>query len=113
MNENLVSYCGLYCANCRKFQNKKCPGCQENVKASWCKIRTCCQNNQYTTCADCTEKEASTCSHYNNGISKFFEIVFRSDRKSSVAYIKAHGRAAFTQLMVDQNRMVIKKQRGN
>lgn len=105
----LVAYCGLYCGNCGKLQKGKCPGCEKNEKASWCKIRTCCLEHSYATCADCTMCTPRTCKNYNNIFSKFFEVVFKSDRKTSVEYIKEHGRGAFADLMISKNMMVIKK----
>ncbi len=67
--------------------------------------------NKYATCADCATMTPRSCKNYNNLIAKFFEVVFKSDRKTSVEYIKEHGREAFADLMIDQNQMVIKKQK--
>ncbi len=35
----------------RVRQMPKCPGCKNNEKASWCKIRQCCISKGYHTCA--------------------------------------------------------------
>ncbi|MFA6780066.1 MAG: DUF3795 domain-containing protein [Paludibacteraceae bacterium] len=107
----LVAYCGLYCGNCGKFKKGKCPGCAKNEKASWCKIRTCCMDYGYATCADCATTTPRACKNYNNLFAKFFEVVFKSDRKTSVEFIKEHGREAFADLMIDKNLMVIKKEK--
>ena len=48
-----IAACGLYCGACRKFLIGKCPGCKRNEKATWCKIRSCCQENKFNTCAEC------------------------------------------------------------
>ena len=106
---NLVSKCGLYCGNCSKYKKGKCAGCVTNEKATWCKTRTCCIENGYDTCADCKTTTPRDCKKFSNFISSIFEVVFRSDRKTSIEYIKEHGRESYINLMVDQNRMVIKK----
>ena len=31
-----IAACGVAC---RKYLNGKCPGCKQNEKATWCKIR--------------------------------------------------------------------------
>jgi len=50
IDNELIAYCGLYCGSCSKFMNDKCPGCRKNKKAAWCKIRTCCSDNNDHTC---------------------------------------------------------------
>ena len=49
-----IAACGLYCGACRKYLNGKCPGCKQNEKATWCKIRQCCIEKEIHSCADCT-----------------------------------------------------------
>lgn len=105
----LVSKCGLYCGNCKKFLNGKCAGCEANTGASWCKARACCIENGYATCADCSTSSPRDCKKFSNFVTDLFSFVFRSDRPASIAYIKEHGREGFVQLMENQNRMVIKK----
>jgi hypothetical protein len=109
VNPELVARCGLYCGNCSKFKSGKCAGCDANEKASWCKARTCCLENGYETCADCATSNPRECKKFSNLVSKLFEVIFRSDRPASVEYIKQHGREAFVNMMIEQNRMVIKK----
>jgi len=50
---NLTAYCGLYCGGCGAYRRERCPGCHENKKRGWCKVRACCLENGYSTCADC------------------------------------------------------------
>ena len=50
----LVARCGLYCGACGSYLKGRCPGCRENVKATWCKVRACCGEHSYASCADCT-----------------------------------------------------------
>jgi hypothetical protein len=105
---NLIAKCGLYCGNCGKFKNGKCAGCEANTKATWCKARSCCIENGYATCADCSTNPRE-CKKFSNFVSDIFSLIFRSDRPASIDYIKQLGREAFIQMMIDQNRMVIKK----
>ena len=109
-NKNLIAYCGLYCGQCKKYLEKKCAGCHENVKATWCKIRSCCIENKYLTCADCkTFSEPMACKKFNNIFSKFFALVFKSDRNGCIAKIKADGLEKFAQEMEDKKEMTMKK----
>ena len=56
-DHGLVAYCGLYCGACGRYLKDKCPGCHENQKAGWCKVRVCCVDNHYASCADCEQFE--------------------------------------------------------
>ena len=91
-DSSLVAFCGLYCGSCPAWLKNKCPGCRENVKATWCKIRTCCADNKYMTCADCKSyKDVNECRLFNNFISKVFAFVFRSNRKACITQIREKG----------------------
>jgi hypothetical protein len=37
----LVGYCALYCGACGSYLKDRCPGCHENQRATWCKVREC------------------------------------------------------------------------
>lgn len=109
-NSQLIAYCGLYCAACYKYLNGKCPGCQQNSKASWCKVRTCNMEKNYTSCADCKEySSAMDCKKFNNPVSKIFSLVFRSDRQASINLIKEKGNAGYALYMTENKLQVIKK----
>ncbi|MFH1075020.1 MAG: DUF3795 domain-containing protein [Candidatus Firestonebacteria bacterium] len=95
-DKNLVAYCGLYCGACRGYLSEKCSGCQKNEKASWCKIRVCCIENKYLSCADCKLAAApEDCKKFNNIISKIIAFIFRSNRKACIARIKEKGYDCF------------------
>jgi hypothetical protein len=67
----------------------KCPGCAKNEKATWCKVRSCCKENGYTSCADCkTYEDPERCKYFNNFISKIFKFLWKSDRKACIYKIK-------------------------
>jgi hypothetical protein len=110
VNQDLVSYCGLYCGACKKFINGKCPGCHENNKAGWCAVRSCNIGHNYMSCADCKEFiNPVDCRKFNNFFSKFFALVFRSDRAAGVAKIKADGYRAFAAYMAAHNLQAIRR----
>ncbi len=101
-DKNLIAYCGLYCGTCRRYLSGKCVGCHEYAKATWCKLRTCCIDNNYSTCADCQEyTNPNDCKKFNNWISKVFALLFKSDRKGCIARIKEVGLDKFAQEMTD------------
>ena len=125
----MIAACGLYCGACRKYRMGKCPGCHENKKASWCKIRKCCMEKGFHSCAECErlrvgERSSSTsetakpsagmmdvkdCRLHNNLIGKFFAFVFRSDRPACIRYIRENGEQAFAEEMTKRGEQTMKK----
>jgi hypothetical protein len=106
----LVAYCGLYCGACRRYLKGKCPGCHDNVKASWCGIRKCCIEHGYSSCADCAEfADPSGCKKFDNLISKIFALIFRSDRRACIMQIKDLGIDAHADDMAASKRHTIRK----
>ncbi len=88
----LVAHCGLYCGACKRYLQEKCPGCHDNEKASWCAVRSCCIENNYSTCAECKEfSNPKDCRKFNNFVSKIFALLFRSDRAACIGQIKEMG----------------------
>lgn len=109
-DKNLIAYCGLYCGACKKFIKSKCPGCRKNEKATWCKIRKCCQDNNYFTCSDCKiVSEVKECNKFNNFVSKIFAFIFRSDRPACVKKIKEVGPDKYAEEMTKKKTQSIKK----
>ena len=106
----LIAFCGLYCGACRKYLKEKCPGCGKNDKATWCKIRTCCMEKSYSSCADCREVEdVAACGKFNNLMSKIVGFVLRSDRKACIDRIRENGRERYSEEMARKNRMTIRR----
>ncbi len=101
---NLIAMCGLYCGSCRSYLGGKCPGCKENEKATWCKIRKCCHEKGIATCADCVDIEVRECKNYTNLISKTFSLLFNSDREKCIKRIRAVGYVEYASEM-SANRM--------
>jgi hypothetical protein len=107
---NLIAYCGLYCAACRGYLKGSCPGCQKNEKATWCKVRSCCINNNYQSCTDCKEfSNSMDCRKYNNFMSKTFGFIFRSDRAACITKIKELGYENFAVYMTENKLQTIKR----
>lgn len=108
VDQKLIAYCGLYCGSCRKYIAGKCPGCRKNEKAKWCKVRTCCMDNGYHSCAECN-MNPHDCKKFNNFFSKFFSIVFKSDREACLRRIKELGKEGYAQEMAEKRIMTIKR----
>ena len=109
-DKDLIAYCGLYCAACKKYLREKCPGCHENIKAGWCKVRSCCIENSFSSCADCRiVEDLKECKKLNNFISKVFAIVFHSDRLACLALIKEKGYDEYAGEMAEKKIMSIKR----
>ncbi len=112
VNTKLVSYCGLYCGSCGKYTKGKCPGCAENEKATWCKIRKCCIEKGINSCAQCDEfSDVKDCKMFDNFVAKMFEFVFKSDRKAGVKMIKDSGYEEFAKYMTENKLVSIKKEK--
>jgi hypothetical protein len=108
-DQELVAYCGLYCGACGSYLKNKCLGCHENEKASWCKVRQCCQEAKLSSCADCkTFSDPRDCKKYNNFISKAIGIVLRSDRRACIMQIKEKGLQKHAEDMALNRRQTIR-----
>jgi hypothetical protein len=96
----LIARCGLYCGACRKFLRGSCPGCAQNSRASWCKVRNCCQEHGYTSCANCEfHSDPGTCHTFNNLIAKLFGLVFNSNRAACIAKLRVLGPDGYAEFM--------------
>lgn len=110
-DKNLIAYCGLYCGACRSYLSGKCPGCKENVKATWCKVRICCIENHFLSCADCKSTEIENCKKFNNFISKMVGFVFRSDRVACIKRIKEVCYKDFASEMAAAKKQTIRREK--
>ena len=109
-DKDLVAYCGLYCGACAAFLKDKCKGCHENAKATWCMIRKCCIERNYTSCAECKDfTDTNDCKKFNNLISKIFAFFFRSNRKACIDQIRAIGLNGHAEDMAKNKRQSIKR----
>lgn len=109
-NVAMVAYCGLYCGACGSYLKGSCPGCHDNEKATWCKIRTCCMERNHSSCADCKEfADPRQCKKYNNFIARVIGFVLRSDRAACIEQIKQIGIQGHADTMASQKKHTIKK----
>lgn len=91
-SRDLVAQCGLYCGACRRHLRGKCPGCRENARAGWCKVRSCSLERGYSSCAECAEfPDVRDCPKFHNAVSRVIGFALRSDRPACIAQIKALG----------------------
>jgi hypothetical protein len=106
----LVAKCGLYCGACGSYLKGKCKGCSENVKATWCTIRSCCGERQIATCAECTDfTDPSECKKFNNFMSKMIGLVTRSDRAACIAQVRELGLEGHAAAMAAAGRQSIRR----
>ena len=109
-DKNLTAFCGLYCGACKAYLREKCAGCRESAKRNWCKVRTCCIERSFTTCADCKDfPDPADCGKFNNFISKFFAFIFRSDRRACVLRVREIGCEAFAAEMAEKGLQTLKR----
>ena len=107
---SLVGYCGLYCGACRAYLSGRCPACHDNEKAKWCKIRSCCLVNEYASCADCADfTDPNDCKKFDNLFSRFFGLVFNSNRKACVDLAREKGLRPYAAYMAEKKLVTIRK----
>ncbi|MCL5260691.1 MAG: DUF3795 domain-containing protein [Gammaproteobacteria bacterium] len=110
VDDKLIAMCGLYCGACKRYLKGACPGCRENLKATWCKVRTCCLENSFSCCADCQKfADYNQCKKLNNFISKIFAFIFGSDRIGSILRIKKIGKTGYAEERCREKSMSIKR----
>lgn len=104
-NIALISYCSVY----QGYEKGRCPGFAGNEKARWCKVRSCNIERDLTSCSDCDQfSDVSDCKKFNNFISKVFALLWNSDRRKGILYIKSNRSDAFAEKMISLNRVSIK-----
>lgn len=109
-DSELIAKCGLYCGACGSYLKGKCPGCSNNIKATWCKIRACCIENNFKSCADCqTYSNVNDCKKYNNAIARVIGFVLRSNRAACINLIKEKGYESFAAYMAEHKLQSIKR----
>ena len=108
-DSKMIACCGLYCGACKRYLKGGCPGCTDNVKATWCKIRTCCLEAQHASCADCGEySDPNDCRKFNNLFSRAVSFLLRSDRQACIKRIQNVGPEAYAEEMAAEKRVTLK-----
>jgi len=101
-DSKLVAHCGLYCGACSSCLKGRCPGCHENQKAGWCRVRTCCIEHSFATCADCKEhSDPNACRAFNNFFSRAIGFFLNSDRKACIEKVRALGPEGYAAFMAE------------
>lgn len=62
MSVEEIGCCGAYCRTCKVMKESLCRGCKpgytegtRDISRAKCKIKVCCIEKQYDSCADCPE----------------------------------------------------------
>ena len=113
-DENLIAYCGLYCGACPSFTSGKCDGCRSEsaksaIRYKKCPVKSCCADNGWFTCADCTEvASVKVCKKYNPLLLQIVSRLEGSDRSKAMDMIKTNGRAEFVTFIASKNWVAFK-----
>lgn len=109
-DSRLVANCGLYCGACPAYLKDRCTGCHANDRATWCKIRSCCKEHTFATCAECKQySNVNNCGKFNNFISKIFAFIFRSNRAACIRQIVETSLEQHAENMAKNRRQTIQK----
>jgi len=89
----IIAYCGLVCSECGMYRRDRCEGCHsEKPMYKNCKVKQCAVTREYSTCADCTDfVDLKACKKLHNWISRFFGLVFRTNRIGNLDHIREVG----------------------
>jgi len=113
-DENLIAHCGLFCGACPQYTSGKCEGCRGDsekcaVLYRGCKVKPCCEENDFFTCADCTiYSSTKECKKYNPILLKIASRVESSDRSKAIEMIRTKGQAEFLAFMTEKNWVCLK-----
>ncbi|MBN2407835.1 MAG: DUF3795 domain-containing protein [Elusimicrobia bacterium] len=65
MNIARIGCCGAYCATCKVGRTGQCKGCKSgyadgsrDISKARCKIKVCCIDKEYSSCAECSEYDS-------------------------------------------------------
>lgn len=111
---NLISYCGFYCGACPKSIKNQCFGCKGDnsqcaIGYKACKVRPCCIENGYSSCAECEKyNSVKECQIYNPILVRFGQFITRTSRRKGIEMIKENGEIEFVKFMSDKNWVTIK-----
>lgn len=111
---NLISYCGLYCGACPKYVKNQCFGCKGDnsqcaIGYKACKVRPCCIENGYSSCAECEKYDSvKECQIYNPILVRFGQFITRTSRRKGIEMIKEKSVESFITYMKEYNKITMK-----
>ena len=114
ININMISYCGFYCGACPKYTKGQCEGCKGDtpkcaVGYKSCKVRPCCIENGFNSCANCNKVESvKDCKIYNPFMIRFGQFITRTNRRLGIEIIKEKGETEFVKYMINKNWVTIR-----
>ena len=80
-NQNLIAPCGLYCGECKAFQNERCRGCisRKGLCLKYtkiCKIYSCCaERRKLRFCGECKDFPCEKFTKFFNTLAWYNEVV--------------------------------------
>lgn len=99
--ENYLGCCGAFCGTCKVFKDNICKGCKlgykegmRDITKAKCKIKVCCLNHNFETCADC--EKLSICEIINSFYQKN-GYKYKKYREA-IYYIKSNGYKPFLEI---------------
>jgi hypothetical protein len=111
---NLISYCGFFCGACPKLIKNECSGCKGDMPScaagyKKCKVRPCCIENAFSSCAKCIKYDSvKECKIYNPVLIRFGQFITRTSRRKGIEVIKEKGAESFLIFMKKNNLVTIK-----
>ncbi|UCG58287.1 MAG: DUF3795 domain-containing protein [Phycisphaerales bacterium] len=89
----VLAYCGLVCSDCGMYKKGRCQGCHsDGPMFKNCPVKKCAVEREYTTCADCGDfADLKACKKLHNWISRFFGLIFRTNRIGNLNRIRDVG----------------------
>jgi hypothetical protein len=111
---SLISYCGFYCAACPKYLKGDCQGCKGDspkcaVGYKACKVRPCCIENGFSSCAECDKHESvKDCKLYNPFMIRFGQFMTQTNRGKGIEMIKEKDEQEFIKFMSERKWVTMK-----
>jgi hypothetical protein len=112
IDENLVSYCGLYCGLCKKYSKGVCQGCRKKEAPKWCEVKPCNEKKELKSCAECNDfPNVRKCKKMYPFKYKFGECIAQMTRKGGLDMIKEKSYKEFAECMVKENQFLCMKRK--
>jgi hypothetical protein len=110
IDEKLVSYCGIYCGLCKKYNKGECQGCRKKDTPKWCHVKPCNEEKGLISCAECNDfPDVKKCKKMYPLKYKIGEFIARMTRKGGLDMIKEKTYKEFALFMVNKNRSLCMK----